>query len=137
MDYQPKYLGSRSGEPVDTLDLIPWDGAAISITLTCTEFTSLCPVTRQPDFGEITVVYQPDRHIIETKSMKLYLMQYRNTGVFSECLVDTIADDLWAQVKPRYLAVKGAFKSRGGIQITAEAERPVSGPEGSGKQAAT
>jgi len=123
-EFKPKHLGVRSTEAIDKVDLIPWEGSPITITLTCSEFTSLCPVTSQPDFGEITVVYIPDRHIIETKSMKLYLMQFRDKGAFSESLVDAIADDLWSQVKPCELEVHGEFNSRGGVSIHVLAVRP-------------
>jgi 7-cyano-7-deazaguanine reductase len=123
--YNPQHLGKSSSDPIDQVDLIPWKGQPITVTLKCTEFTSLCPVTGQPDFGELIISYQPDQHIIETKSMKLYLTRFRDQGVFSEALVNTIANDLWRQASPRYLSVKGLFKSRGGISIEVEAIRPL------------
>lgn len=123
-NYTPKYLGVRSTAPIEKVDLIPWDGSPVTITLTCSEFTSLCPVTTQPDFGEITIVYIPGKHIIETKSLKLYLMQFRDKGAFNEALVDAIADDLWAQAQPVELEVHGEFNSRGGISIHVLAARP-------------
>jgi 7-cyano-7-deazaguanine reductase len=131
-DYKPAHLGVRSSDPIDRVDLIPWKGSPLSLTLSCKEFTSLCPVTGQPDFGEIIIEYVADAHLIETKSLKLYLLKYRNTGVFSEVLVDTIADDLWEQVQPKELIVRGTFASRGGIEITAEAYRPLEDTDGRG-----
>ena len=126
-DFKPRHLGVRSGEAVEQVDLIPWDRGPVSVTLTCSEFTALCPVTAQPDFGTITVTYVPDRHLIETKSMKLYLMRFRQVGIFGETLVDTIAEDLWTQVRPRSLSVEGQFQSRGGIRISARSDRPTQG----------
>jgi 7-cyano-7-deazaguanine reductase len=125
--YKPQHLGVESRAPIDEVDIIPWDAGPLSITLRCDEFTSRCPVTGQPDFGEIEITYTPDRHIIETKSLKLYLTRYREQGVFSERLTTQIANDLYAQVKPLSLTVCGHFKSRGGISIHTQAHRPETG----------
>ncbi|MDD5712585.1 MAG: preQ(1) synthase [Smithellaceae bacterium] len=123
-EYVPAYLGKQSSRPVAKVDLIPWDGAEITVSLECREFTSLCPVTSQPHFGEILITYAPDQHLIESKSLKLYLWRYRDVGVFSESLVARIADDLCAQVKPKWIEVEGTFQSRGGIAIGARVRRP-------------
>ena len=87
------------------------------VGLECTEFTSLCPVTGQPDFGRIQIQYVPDRICVETKSLKLYLFAYRNHGAFHEDCVNRIADDLVERIAPRYLRVFGDFNVRGGIAI--------------------
>ncbi len=79
------------------------------------EFTSLCPITGQPDFGDISIVYRPSNLCMESKSLKLYLASYRQTGSFGEALTNRIADDLFAVLRPEFLAVKGNFKPRGGI----------------------
>ncbi|GAB4016201.1 MAG: preQ(1) synthase [Bdellovibrio sp.] len=86
-------------------------------TFICTEFTSLCPKTGQPDFARITINYIADKKMVESKSMKLYLFSFRNHGDFHEDCVQTICDDLVALLKPKYLEVLGEFTPRGGIAI--------------------
>jgi len=118
-----EHLGQTSNQPVDEVDLIPWTGSAIKVCLDCTEFTSLCPVTGQPDFATLAIEYGPDRHLVETKSMKLYLWRYRDRPAFNETLVDEIAGDLFRQLSPKWLRVTGRFHPRGGIGVTVSAER--------------
>lgn len=86
-------------------------------TFVCTEFTSLCPKTGQPDFARVFVNYIADAKMVESKSMKLYLFSFRNHGDFHEDCVQTICDDLVALLKPKYLEVVGEFTPRGGIAI--------------------
>src|ERR1044071_6402093 len=95
-----RFLGKKANAPTDTVDLIPWTGERIHVRLDCAEFTSLCPVTGQPDFAELAIEYVPDKHLAETKSVKLYLWKYRSEAAFNEKLVDTIATDLNRQLKP-------------------------------------
>ena len=78
------------------------------------EFTSMCPVTGQPDFATITIAYVPDKRCVEMKSLKLYFLAYRNKGIFYEAVVNTILDDLVAVLKPRRMTVIGDFAVRGG-----------------------
>ena len=78
------------------------------------EFTSVCPVTGQPDFATISITYVPDRLCVEMKSLKLYFFAYRNKGIFYEAVVNTILDDLVALLKPRQMTVVGDFAVRGG-----------------------
>ena len=78
------------------------------------EFTSVCPVTGQPDFATITVAYVPNKLCVEMKSLKLYFFAYRNKGIFYEGVVNTILDDLVALLKPRKMQVIGEFAVRGG-----------------------
>src|SRR4051812_17757682 len=85
------------------------------------EFTSVCPVTGQPDFATITVRYIPDRECVEMKSLKLYFFSFRNKGIFYESVVNTILDDLVAVLKPRYMQVIGDFAVRGGTAGTVTA----------------
>ncbi len=82
------------------------------------EFTSVCPVTGQPDFATITLQYVPDRTCVEMKSLKLYYYAFRNKGMFYESVTNTIRDDLVAALKPRRLKVIGAFNVRGGTAGT-------------------
>lgn len=86
-------------------------------SLLCPEFTSLCPKTGQPDFGEITIHYIADKKMVESKSLKLYLFSFRNHGDFHEDCVQKICDDLVRLLKPHYLEVVGDFRPRGGIKI--------------------
>ncbi len=79
------------------------------------EFTSVCPMTGQPDFATITVTYVPDRRCVELKSLKLYFFGFRDQGIFYEAAVNRILDDLVAAVSPRRISVCGAFGVRGGI----------------------
>ena len=83
----------------------------------CPEFTTLCPITGQPDFAEIQIRYLPDRRMVESKSLKLYLFSFRNHGDFHEDCVNTIMKDLIRLMEPRYIEVKGNFTPRGGIAI--------------------
>lgn len=86
------------------------------------EFTSVCPMTGQPDFATITIRYVPDRLCIEMKSLKLYFFAFRNKGIFYEAVVNMILDDLVAALKPRKMTVIGQFAPRGGTAGTVTAE---------------
>lgn len=92
------------------------------VRLETDEFTCVCPATGQPDFATLTVEYIPDKKILESKSFKLYLWSYRDEGVFHEHVTNKILEDLVAALEPRWCRVRGAFKVRGGIAITVEAE---------------
>ena len=87
------------------------------VTLTSDEFTCLCPITHQPDYATIKIRYVPDKKLVESKSLKLYLTSFRNYGTFHEDVINTIADDLIKLLEPHYLEVEGLFKVRGGISI--------------------
>lgn len=87
------------------------------VTLHCPEFTSLCPITGQPDFARIVIRYIPRVKMVESKSLKLYLFSFRNHGDFHEDCVNTIMKDLIKLMEPRYIEVKGYFTPRGGIAI--------------------
>ena len=87
------------------------------VKFNCPEFTSLCPITGQPDFAEITISYVPDRKIVESKSLKLYLFSFRNHGDFHEDVVNVIRNDLIACLDPKYIEVLGRFLPRGGLSI--------------------
>jgi 7-cyano-7-deazaguanine reductase len=88
------------------------------IEIRCPEFTSVCPKTGHPDFGEILIRYVPDRACIELKSLKYYLVGYRNQGIFYEAATNKILDDLVQACRPRRMTVTGAFSARGGITTT-------------------
>jgi len=92
------------------------------IEIRAPEFTSVCPITGMPDFGEILIRYTPDKDCIELKSLKYYLFEYRNQGIFYEAATNKILDDLVAACHPRRMTVTGAFTARGGITTTVVAE---------------
>ena len=87
------------------------------VTFNCPEFTSLCPITGQPDFATISISYIPDIKMVESKALKLYLFSFRNHGDFHEDCVNIIMNDLIALMDPRYIEVTGIFTPRGGISI--------------------
>lgn len=87
------------------------------VKFNCPEFTSLCPMTGQPDFAAIYIAYIPDKKLVESKSLKLYLFSYRNFGEFHEDCVNRIMKDLIALLAPKYIEVWGRFLPRGGISI--------------------
>jgi 7-cyano-7-deazaguanine reductase len=92
------------------------------ITLTTDEFTTLGPVNRQPDFATLEIEYVPDKFIIESKSLKLYLQTFRNEETFYEHVVNVILDDLITALKPRRCKVTAAYAVRGGIAMTVETD---------------
>ena len=91
------------------------------IEIRCPEFTSLCPKTGLPDFGEIEIHYVPEQRCIELKALKYYLIGFRNRGIFYEAATNQILDDLVAACQPRRMTVTGAFSVRGGIKTTVRA----------------
>lgn len=92
------------------------------ITFDCPEFTSLCPITGQPDFGRITIEYIADQRCVESKSLKIYLFSFRNHGSFHEEVTNRILDDLVKSCDPKWARVLGDFRPRGGISIHVTAE---------------
>lgn len=107
-DYNPKLLEAFENKNPGK---IAWT------TFICTEFTSLCPKTGQPDFAKIFINYIADKTMIESKSLKLYLFSFRNHGDFHEDCVQTICDDIAKLINPLYIEVVGEFTPRGGIAI--------------------
>jgi 7-cyano-7-deazaguanine reductase len=92
------------------------------ITITVPEYTSICPKTNLPDFGTITITYRPTKQCLELKSFKMYLLAYRNLGIFYENAVNRILADVVKACKPKWCVVKGDFSSRGGIHSSIEAK---------------
>lgn len=103
----------------------PRPGREFVIEIRCPEFTSLCPKTGLPDFGEIIVRYVPDDLCLELKAVKYYMLSFRNQGIFYEAVTNQILDDLVAACQPRRITVTGNFSVRGGIStvVTAEYEK--------------
>jgi 7-cyano-7-deazaguanine reductase len=131
-----RHLGQRSilsdaqlASPRSILEAFdnPKPGRDYTIEFMFPEFTSLCPITGQPDFATITVTYVPDRRCVEMKSLKLYFFSYRNKGAFYESVVNAILDDLVAVLRPRQMTVVGRFNVRGGTAGTVTAEYDAKG----------
>lgn len=108
MDYAPEVLETfENKHPTNDY----W------VQFNCPEFTSLCPITGQPDFAEIKIAYIPQKLMVESKSLKLYLFSFRNHGDFHEDCVNIIMKDLIQLMQPKYIEVIGLFTPRGGISI--------------------
>ena len=116
-------LGKQSQIPsepsIDILESVanPHIDTDYSIRFTCPEFTSICPITSQPDFAHITLDYVPNELIVESKSLKLYLFSYRNHGAFHEDCTISIAKDIIKTIAPKWLRIVGIWYPRGGIPI--------------------
>ena len=108
MDYAPEVLETFVNKHPDNDYFVKFN---------CPEFTSLCPITGQPDFATIYISYIPDKLMVESKSLKLYLFSFRNHGDFHEDCVNIIMKDLIKRMEPRYIEVWGKFTPRGGISI--------------------
>ncbi len=108
-----------SNQDIKILDKVnnPHADVDYVISFTCPEFTSICPVTGQPDFAHIVIDYIPNTHIVESKSLKLYLNSFRNHGAFHEDCTIKIAKDLQKLIKPKWLRIGGYWYPRGGIPI--------------------
>ena len=92
------------------------------IAIDCPEFTSMCPKTGLPDFGTIRIRYVPDATCVELKSLKYYLLEYRNRGIFYEAATNQILDDLVSVCHPRRMTIMGDFSARGGISTSVTVE---------------
>ena len=118
-----KHLGKTSQQPQSPekaeLDTFPNPAPKrdFIITLDCPEFTTLCPITGQPDFAHIIIQYTPNELCIESKALKLYLGSFRNIGSFHEAVTNRILDDLVEAISPKWMEVMGDFNVRGGIGI--------------------
>jgi len=117
-------LGKQVREPTKKLETFENPGVE-SVTMTCHEFTSLCPITGQPDWGTIEIMYHPDKKCLESKSLKLYLWTFREEGSFCEALAKQICDDVFEVLRPTWVQVSVTQTPRGGIGITASAVRYI------------
>lgn len=123
-DLQSLSLLGKDSSPQKKLEVFPNHHADrdYTITLTTDEFTTLGPVNRQPDFASLQIEYVPNKFIIESKSLKLYLQSFRDEETFYEHVVNVILDDLVAILKPRRCTVTAAYAVRGGIAMTVKTE---------------
>ena len=115
LSYQILKPDAVDAQRIDPIDYAYKGRRDIVITIRQAEFTSVCPMTGLPDYGTITIRYTPDQNIVELKSLKFYLLQYRNVGIFYEHVVNRILDDLVSRLHPKWMEVTGNFTSRGGI----------------------
>jgi 7-cyano-7-deazaguanine reductase len=117
-------LLGRGSKPIRKLETFPnhHPNRDYTVTLHTEEFTCVCPATGQPDFAKLTLQYIPDKKILESKSLKLYLWSYRQKGVFHEHVTNLILDDVVKVLNPRWCKIRADFSIRGGISITVEAE---------------
>jgi 7-cyano-7-deazaguanine reductase len=129
-----KRIEGVEGVRKDLLDPLPYAyaGRPLRVEMITEEFTHVCPMTGLPDFGRLTITYEPQSTIVELKSVKYYLLQYREVGIFYEHLVQKILDDLKEVLNPRWITVRYETTSRGGIRCVVEAGDPegVTGKEG-------
>ena len=113
---ETEYLNHYAPEVLETFEN-KHQGNDYWVQFNCPEFTSLCPITGQPDFAEIKIMYIPAERMVESKSLKLYLFSFRNNGDFHEDCVNIIMKDLVRLMDPKYIEVVGLFTPRGGISI--------------------
>ena len=110
-------------KPARTLEAVanPHPDRDYEVAMALPEFTCLCPITGQPDFATIRIRYVPDQHLVELKSLKLYMWSYRDEGAFHEDVTNRILNDLVAAIRPRWAEVTGDFNVRGGIKTEVRA----------------
>jgi 7-cyano-7-deazaguanine reductase len=123
MTQEFKYLGKRTTQPTKQLDTFPAPPNVHMVTLDAQELTSFCPVTGQPDFSSVLIVYEPHELCIETKSLKLYLWSFRDEEIFGENLASQMAEDIFRAINPMWVEVELRQGVRGGIQLTARANK--------------
>lgn len=136
--YTKEHARAGLNANLPTLETFPNQFRGYEITITYPEFTSICPKTGLPDFGTMTVYYQPAAKCVELKSLKLYFLAYRNLGIFYENVVNRTLSDLVKALRPKWMVVKGDFKARGGMRgrVTAKfGEVPAKAGTHSFKQA--
>jgi len=116
-------LGQKVSRPVKKLEGFPAPPLVEQVCLQTDELTSVCPITGQPDFYQLTISYRPRELCLESKSLKLYLWTFRERGAFCEALAEEIAEDICQAISPKWVEVTLASTPRGGITIRATAAR--------------
>jgi 7-cyano-7-deazaguanine reductase len=128
MATKPRYTDEHAqaglDHPFPEIETWPNQFPAYEIVVDVPEFTSVCPKTGLPDFGVITIRYMPDHRCLELKSLKEYLFEYRNLGIFQENIVNRVLEDVVRAAKPVWAVVRGDFRPRGGIGTVVEAKWP-------------
>jgi 7-cyano-7-deazaguanine reductase len=135
-DYTEEHARAGLAAPLPPIETWPNQYADYEIVVEIPEYNAICPKTGLPDFGHLTIRYTPDRLCLELKSLKLYIVAYRNVGIFYENAVNRILDDCVAACRPKRMTVTGSFYSRGGISSVVEARHPreaLPSPSGRGQ----
>jgi len=122
--YTPEHAAAGLDAKFPEIETWPNQFPGYEIVIDDPEFTSVCPKTGLPDFGVITLRYQPDKKCLELKSYKEYLQSYRNLGIFQENVINQVLEDVVRWAKPVWAEVKGEFRPRGGISTTVVARWP-------------
>jgi len=124
VQYTKKHAEAGLNEKLPKLEVLPNQFKGYKITIVIPEYTSLCPLSKLPDMGTLMIEYEPMRYFVELKSLKYYILGYRNLGIFYENAVNRILKDFVKMVKPRWAVVRGEFNPRGGIKSIIEAKYP-------------
>jgi 7-cyano-7-deazaguanine reductase len=125
--YTPEHARAGLTAKLPEIETFPNQFPRYEIVIAVPEFTSVCPKTGLPDFGVLTIRYMPDKKCLELKSLKEYLLAYRNLGIFQENIVNRVLRDVARAAKPVWLHVQGEFQPRGGISTTVIASLPLPG----------
>lgn len=128
--YTDEHASAGIGARLPALDTWPNQFPGYEITIRFPEYTSVCPKTGLPDYGVISIQYTPDKTCLELKALKIYLLAYRNLGIFYENAVNRMLRDIVAAVKPKRCVVRGEFTPRGGLTTTVEARWPRAASSG-------
>jgi 7-cyano-7-deazaguanine reductase len=120
--YTKRHAVAGLKEKLPRLEVLPNQFTGYTITIVVPEYTSICPRTKLPDSGVITIEYEPNRYFVELKSLKYYILAYRDLGIFYENAVNRMLKDFVKTVKPRWAIVRGEFSPRGGIESIVEAK---------------
>lgn len=120
--YTKKHAKAGTSIELPKIECIPNMHKDYEVTISVPEYTSICPKTGLPDFGTITIKYMPDNFCIELKSLKYYIIGFRNLGIFYENIVNRILQDIVSACKPKWAVVTGEFSARGGIKASIEAK---------------
>jgi 7-cyano-7-deazaguanine reductase len=123
-EYTPEHARAGANTKLPEIGTWPNQYRNYEITISIPEYTSICPRTGLPDFGTITIHYLPAKLCLELKSLKYYILSYRNLGIFYENAVNRILDDLTRACRPKWAEVRGEFTARGGMRTTVEARYP-------------
>jgi 7-cyano-7-deazaguanine reductase len=126
-DYTAEHARAGIHAKLPELDTWPNQFPGYVITTTFAEYTSVCPKTGLPDYGAITITYMPRKKCLELKALKMYLLAYRNLGIFYENAVNRMLRDIVAATQPEWCVVRGEFTPRGGLTTTIRARWPLTG----------
>jgi len=121
LGYTDRHASAGLKTPLPAIECWPNQFPGYEITISIPEYTAICPKTGQPDFGTITITYSPNRDCVELKSLKMYVLAYRQLGIFYENAVNRMLGDIVKACRPSWCVVRGEFSSRGGISSAVEA----------------